>query len=112
MPVYMNGKKIKEIWYGGRKIKEAWYQGKKVYSSKRVVHVPSRGWSFYTGGITGDKTLIKSMGADELRFAVPVTCNYLTGSDAKKFRPGEVIPAGQWITYTGDVTGTFTFTEA
>ena len=33
MPVYMNGKKVKDLYYGGRKIKEAWYQGKKVYSS-------------------------------------------------------------------------------
>lgn len=33
MPIYMNGKKIKELHYGGRKIKEAWYEGKKVYTS-------------------------------------------------------------------------------
>lgn len=33
MPVYLNGKKIKDLHYAGRKIKEAWYNGKKVYSS-------------------------------------------------------------------------------
>ena len=33
MPVYMNGKKIKDLHYAGRKIKEAWYEGKKVYTS-------------------------------------------------------------------------------
>lgn len=111
MPIYMDGKKIKELHYAGRKIKEAWYNGKKVYSSKRVVYVPSRGWSFFTAGITGDKTLIDHMGSDEMWFAVPVTCNYRTGSDTKRFQPGEVIPAGQWITYTDGVSGTFTFTE-
>jgi len=33
MPIYMNGKKIKDLHYAGRKIKEAWYNGRKVYSS-------------------------------------------------------------------------------
>lgn len=33
MPIYMNGKKIKDLHYAGKKIKEAWYNGKKVYSS-------------------------------------------------------------------------------
>lgn len=33
MPIYMNGKKIKDLHYQGKKIKEAWYEGKKVYSS-------------------------------------------------------------------------------
>ena len=33
MPAYMNGKKIKDLFYGGRKIKEAWLNGKKVYAS-------------------------------------------------------------------------------
>lgn len=33
MPVYMNGKKIKDLHYAGRKIKEAWFEGKKVFSS-------------------------------------------------------------------------------
>lgn len=33
MPIYMNGKKIKDLHYQGQKIKEAWYEGKKVYSS-------------------------------------------------------------------------------
>lgn len=33
MPIYMNGKKIKDLHYQGRKIKEAWWEGKKVYTS-------------------------------------------------------------------------------
>lgn len=33
MPIYVNGKKIKDLHYAGKKIKEAWYEGKKVYSS-------------------------------------------------------------------------------
>lgn len=33
MPVYMNGKKVKDLHYAGKKIKEAWFNGKKVYSS-------------------------------------------------------------------------------
>lgn len=33
MPVYMNGKKIKDLHYVGKKLKEAWFEGKKVYSS-------------------------------------------------------------------------------
>lgn len=33
MPIYYNGKKIKNVYYGGRKIKEAWYGGRKVYTA-------------------------------------------------------------------------------
>lgn len=33
MPVYVGGRKAKELYFGGRKIKEAWLNGKKVYSS-------------------------------------------------------------------------------
>lgn len=33
MPIYYNGRKIKELHYGGRKIKEAYYNGQKVYSA-------------------------------------------------------------------------------
>lgn len=33
MPIYMGGRKVKDLYYGGRKIKEAWYNGKKVYTS-------------------------------------------------------------------------------
>lgn len=33
MSLHINGRKVKEAWYGGRKIKEAWYGGKKVFSA-------------------------------------------------------------------------------
>lgn len=33
MPVYVGGRKAKELYFGGRKIKEAWLNGKKVFSS-------------------------------------------------------------------------------
>lgn len=36
MPIYMNGKKIKDLHYAGKKIKEAWYNGRKVYTSFNV----------------------------------------------------------------------------
>lgn len=36
MPIYYQGKKIKELYFGGKKIKEAWYGGSKVYSSGPV----------------------------------------------------------------------------
>lgn len=33
MPVYIGGKKVKELHYNGKKVKEAWYGGSKVFSS-------------------------------------------------------------------------------
>lgn len=33
MPVYVGGRKAKELYFGGRKIKEAWLNGEKVFSS-------------------------------------------------------------------------------
>lgn len=34
MPVFLGGRKAKELYFGGRKIKEAWINGNKVYSSE------------------------------------------------------------------------------
>lgn len=34
MPIYYQGKKIKELYFGGKKIKEAWYGGSKVYGAE------------------------------------------------------------------------------
>lgn len=50
MPIYMNGKKIKDLHYGGRKIKEAWYNGRKVYTSF-VIPPP---WRYGTSSYEGD----------------------------------------------------------
>lgn len=33
MPVYHQGRKVKEVYHQGRKVKELWYMGRKVYSS-------------------------------------------------------------------------------
>ena len=33
MPVYHQGRKVKEVHHQGRKVKELWYMGRKVYSS-------------------------------------------------------------------------------
>lgn len=33
MPVFLGGRKAKELYFGGQKTKEAWLNGKKVFSS-------------------------------------------------------------------------------
>lgn len=40
MPVFLGGRKAKELYFGGRKIKEAWLNGKKVFSAGGI-----RAWS-------------------------------------------------------------------
>lgn len=32
MPIYHQGRKIKDVYYQGRKVKEIWHMGRKVYS--------------------------------------------------------------------------------
>ena len=42
MPLYHQGKKVKNAWYGGRKVKNAWYGGQKVFASTIVVSGSAR----------------------------------------------------------------------
>ena len=51
MPIYMGGRKIKDLYYGGRKIKEAWYNGKKVYTSFVIPPAWYEGDDYHPGDV-------------------------------------------------------------
>lgn len=40
MPIYHQGRKVKEVYHQGRKVKEIWHMGRKIYSSKPVEVMP------------------------------------------------------------------------
>lgn len=37
MPVYHQGRKVKEVWHQGRRVKEIWHMGKLVYTSRTPI---------------------------------------------------------------------------
>ena len=39
MPIYHQGRKVKEVYHQGRKVKEIWHMGRRVYSSSKPVEV-------------------------------------------------------------------------
>lgn len=41
MPIYHQGRKVKEVYHQGRKVKEIWYMGRRVHSSKPVEVMPA-----------------------------------------------------------------------
>jgi len=41
MPIYHQGRKVKEVFYQGRKVKEIWHMGRRVYSSRPVEVMPA-----------------------------------------------------------------------
>lgn len=40
MPIYHQGRKVKEVYHQGRKVKEIWFMGRRIYSSKPVEVMP------------------------------------------------------------------------
>lgn len=40
MPIYHQGRKVKEVYHQGRKVKEIWHMGRKIYTSKPVEVMP------------------------------------------------------------------------
>mgnify|MGYP002715853837 CR=1 FL=1 len=41
MPIYHQGRKVKEVYHQGRKVKEIWHMGRIIYSSKPVEIMPA-----------------------------------------------------------------------
>lgn len=39
MPIYHQGRKVKEVYHQGRKVKEIWHMGRKIYTSRKPVEV-------------------------------------------------------------------------
>ncbi|SDR75787.1 hypothetical protein [Corynebacterium timonense] len=37
MPIYHQGRKVKEVWHQGRRVKEVWHQGKLVYTARTPI---------------------------------------------------------------------------
>ena len=41
MPIYHQGRKVKEVYHQGRKVKEIWHMGRRIYTSKPVEVMPT-----------------------------------------------------------------------
>lgn len=135
MPIYYNGKKIKNVYYGGRKIKEAWYGGRKVYSSQKYPDfVANQTYSFgdklvfdgvvYMYGLTqgnghsgpSDKSFWALSAAEE-DLSPKRTGTTTTWSAGKVYQPGNQVQVdGYWFVctaqhYSSNVTKPFTTAE-
>ena len=122
MPIYHQGRKVKEVHHQGRKVKELWYMGRKIYTSftPRVFTVrldpggllSSPSWN--TGSVTGDNTLVQSISGGGLYLAANATYTRTDGktsglsANGAAVRASELIPKGAQLTGTA---GTYTFTE-
>lgn len=123
MPVYHQGRKVKEVYHQGRKVKELWYMGRKVYTSftLRTVTVrvnPRSGLfgspSWDTGSVTGDRTLVQYVADGGLLLSANATYTRTDGAtsglsaNGVAVRAGEPVPKGVQLTGTA---GTYTFLE-
>ena len=123
MPIYHQGRKVKEVYHQGRKVKEIWHMGRKIYASfkPRVFTVrlepgglfSSPSWN--TGSVTGDNTLVQSISGGGLYLAANATYTRTDGkttglrtSGGRAFNAGEPLPAG--VQLVGDA-GTYVITE-
>lgn len=139
MPIYYNGKKIKNVYYGGRKIKEAWYGGRKVYSSQKYPDfVAGQTYSFgdkvvsngvvYMYSLTQGKGYSTSAGepysrgfwalsAAEEDLSPKRTGTTTTWGAGKVYQPGDQVQVdGYWFVctiqhYSSNSTRPFTTTE-
>lgn len=122
MPIYHQGRKVKEVWHQGRKVKELWHQGRKIYTSftPRVFTVTRIGDIFRTPAwdtrsVTGDKTLIQSITSGGLFLAANATYTRTDGGGGLYYTDpitniaeGEVVRAGERLSAS---SGTYVFTE-
>lgn len=122
MPVYLNGKKSKELWFQGRKIKEAWLNGQKVFSGVRIPRqakirgvrtgLISAAWDIT--GIVGDKSIFSQISPDMIELAVPVRIesgtrtSWMYRGETVYYDVGDIVPAGASVT---PPIATFTFVE-
>lgn len=124
MPIYHQGRKVKEVWHQGRKVKEIWHMGRRIYTSfkpRTFTMTLDPGGLLYeskwnTGSMTGDKALVQSVNGGWLYLAANATYTRTDGrttglrtSGGRAFNAGEPLPAG--VQLLGD-PGTYIFTEA
>lgn len=120
MPIYHQGREVKEVYHQGRKVKEVWYMGGKIYSSFRTVTVKMvPGGVFYTRkwdeeSVVGDRSLIYYFGRDEIRLSADVIYTRTDGGTGGLTASGESVSEGKPIpkgaTLSGSF-GTYQFTE-
>lgn len=124
MPIYHQGRKVKEVWHQGRKVKEIWHMGRRIYTAftPRVFTVTMKPGgllsspSWNTGSVTGDNTLIQSIAGDGLYLSANATYTRTDGAvDGLRYADtGEyiwerdLVRAGQKLVAD---PGTYVFTE-
>lgn len=124
MPIYHQGRKVKEAYHQGRKVKEIWHMGRKIYTSfkpRTFTMTLDPGGLLYeskwnTGSMTGDKALVQSVNGGWLYLAANATYTRTDGGGGLRYgdtntsiAEGDVIRAGSPLAGT---PGTYTFTEA
>lgn len=123
MPIYIKGRKAKEVWFRGQKIKEVWFRGQKVYGEARrparqatITGVRS-GFARYAWDITrvvGDKSIFSQLTRDRIALAVPArltageSMTWVYNGQYPSYGVGDIIPAGA---NSGPYLATFTFVE-
>lgn len=122
MPIYIKGRKAKEVWFRGQKVKEVWFRGQKVYSGTRpprqatITGVRSGlfGAAWNITGVVGDKSIFSQLTRDRIELAVPArltagkSMTWVYNGQYPSYGVGDIIPAGA---NSGPYLATFSFTE-
>ena len=122
MPIFHQGRKVKEVWHQGRKVREIWHNGQKVFSGVRLprqatikgksVLFSSAQWDITS--IEGDKSIFSQVSPDMIELAVPV--RMVDGipvygeyeGRTVRYAVGSIVPAGAALP---GINNTFTFRE-
>lgn len=122
MPIYIKGRKAKEVWFRGQKVKEVWFRGQKVYGGTRpprqatITGVRSGlfGAAWNITGVIGDKSIFSQLTSDRIELAVParltsegvMSWSYM--GKAIVYEVGDIVPAGA---SSSAKVGTYTLVE-
>lgn len=92
MPIYIGGRKAKQLWWNGQKIKEAWYNGAKIFTAGPPA------WTTGTRYSEGDQVSVTISGRTRV-----FRCTRLHWSDSSN-KPGSGSYAGAYwvVTQGGD----------
>ena len=90
MPIYIGGRKAKQLWWNGQKIKEAWYNGAKIFTAGPPA------WTTGTRYSEGDQVSVTISGRTRV-----FRCTRLHWSDSSN-KPGSGSYAGAyWVVTQG-----------
>lgn len=122
MPIYHQGRKVKEVYHQGRKVKEIWHMGRLIYrhGPRRFTVGRNAGGlltssTWDTESLTGDTSLVQSISPSGLYLSNHAIYTRaggglgLTTGSGISIDPGEPVPAG--VQLTSLANDTYLFTE-